>query len=144
MPQIARSALVMHSDQRMFDLVHDVRRYPEFLPWCSESHIISEDDHQLVAGLTIQKGSLSQTFTTRNTLQPPESMTLELVKGPFKSLSGVWRFQSLESNACKVTLELDFEVSGKILSMALTPIFKQAANTMVEAFVNRANSLYKD
>ncbi len=142
MAHIERSALVMYSAEQMFDLIHDVSRYPEFLPWCTAAHVVSDSDNELVAGMTISKGGLQQTFTTRNKKRKPEWMTLELEDGPFKQLNGIFRFQALADDACKVTFELDFEVAGKMLSMALTPILKQAANTMVDTFVQRADVVY--
>jgi len=142
MTHIERSALVMHSAQRMFDLVNDVKRYPEFLPWCIDAHIQSESDTNLVAGLTIKKGGIKQSFTTRNEKQSPDWMSMELVDGPFKKLNGLFKFQPLSDEACKVIFQLDFEVAGKILGLTLTPVFKQASNTMVDAFVKRADELY--
>jgi len=142
MAHIERSALVMHSAERMFALVCDVQSYPQFLPWCVGSHLISETEAELIAGMTIKKGGIEQTFTTRNQKQAPEWMTMELVDGPFKRLNGKFTFQPLNDEACKVILELDFEVAGKILSMTLSPVFKQAANTMVDAFVQRADAVY--
>jgi ribosome-associated toxin RatA of RatAB toxin-antitoxin module len=143
MTHIERSALVMHSAQRMFDLVNDVKRYPEFLPWCIDAHVQSESDEELVAGLTIKKGGIKQSFTTRNAKKSPDWMSMELLDGPFKKLNGMFKFQALSDEACKVVFELDFEVNGKILALTLTPIFKQATNTMVDAFVKRADQLYK-
>ncbi len=143
MTHIERSALVMHSAQRMFDLVNDVKRYPEFLPWCIDAHVQSESEGELVAGLTIKKGGIKQSFTTRNAKKSPEWMSMELLDGPFKKLNGMFKFKALSEEACKVVFELDFEVSGKILALTLTPIFKQATNTMVDAFVKRADQIYK-
>jgi ribosome-associated toxin RatA of RatAB toxin-antitoxin module len=142
MARIERSALVMHTAEQMFDLVCDVRLYPEFLPWCVAAHVENETDTQLVAGMTISKAGINQTFTTQNIKKRPEYMTLELLDGPFSKLHGKFSFQPLSDEACKVILELDFEVAGKILSMTLGPVFKQAANTMVDAFVQRAGVIY--
>jgi len=132
----------MHSAERMYELVCDVRSYPLFLPWCIAAHVISETEQELVAGMTISKGGIEQKFTTRNQRKAPDYMTLELVDGPFKMLNGKFTFQALSEEACKVVLELDFEVAGKILSLTLSPVFKQAANTMVDAFVKRADVVY--
>lgn len=142
MAHIERSALVMYSAEQMFDLIHDVGRYPEFLPWCTAAHVVSDDEQALVAGMTVAKAGITQTFTTRNRKQRPEWMTMELEDGPFKQLNGIFKFQALSDEACKVTFEMDFEVSGKVLSMALTPVLKQATGTMVDAFVKRAEDIY--
>jgi len=142
MAHIERSALVMYSAEQMFDLIHDVSRYPEFLPWCTAAHVVSDSDDELVAGMTVAKSGINQTFTTRNKKLRPQWMTMELEDGPFKQLNGIFKFQALSDDACKISFELDFEVAGKVLSMALTPILKQAANTMVDTFVKRAEAIY--
>lgn len=142
MAVIERTALVMHSAEQMFDLVHDVLSYPQFLPWCVDAHVQACTDTELVAGMTISKGSLQQKFTTRNQKQRPHQMGMELLDGPFEYLRGNWKFEALSEDACKVHFTLDFSVKGKILSMAMTPIFKQATSTMVDAFVKRADEIY--
>ncbi|GAA6135939.1 type II toxin-antitoxin system RatA family toxin [Oceaniserpentilla sp. 4NH20-0058] len=142
MSRIERSAIVSHSAERMFALVCDVQSYPEFLPWCVAAHLVSETEEELVAGMTVSKGSIKKTFTTRNQKQKPDWMTMELVNGPFSKFDGRFTFKSLNEDACKITFELDFEVEGKILSLTLGPIFKQASKSMVDAFVKRADAVY--
>ena len=95
MPKITRSAIVSHTPEQMFELVNDFARYPEFLPWCDAARVIDSSDRVIVGELSIQKGSIRKAFTTKNTLTPPERIDLSLVNGPFKSLSGYWRFESL-------------------------------------------------
>jgi ribosome-associated toxin RatA of RatAB toxin-antitoxin module len=142
MVRIERSALVMHTAEQMFDLVCDVKSYPEFFPWCVDAHVEAESDDELVAGLTIRKAGMIQKFTTNNQKSRGEFMTMELVDGPFSKLHGKFSFQVLSPEACKVVFELEFEVAGKLMSKTLGPVFKQAANTMVDAFVQRAGILY--
>jgi len=142
MTQIDRSALVFHSTKQMFDVVNDVQFYPSFLPWCAASTVISSTPEQMVASLNLSKAGLKYDFTTRNTLIRPSEISFELVEGPFKHLFGTWSFSSLDEGACKVNLSINFEISGKIASFALAKVFTQVANTMVEAFVARADDLY--
>ncbi|MEQ6886578.1 type II toxin-antitoxin system RatA family toxin [Salicola sp. Rm-C-2C1-2] len=142
--QIERSALVRHSAEEMFRLVSDVERYPEFLPWCGGAVLHEHDSDQLVASLDVQRGGLKQRFTTRNHLVPAQSIHMELVDGPFEYLKGVWEFRALRADACRVTLSLEFAVESGIARMAFAGIFAQAANTMVDAFCERARSLYED
>lgn len=142
MTQVDRSALVLHTAEEMFDLINDVERYPEFLPWCSKTEIVSQTDDELVATLYLSKGGLKYSFTTRNQLSRPLRMTLELEEGPFASLTGVWDFKVLSDEACKVSLNLHFEFSGKIASLAMSKVFNQVATTLVDAFVNRADQIY--
>jgi ribosome-associated toxin RatA of RatAB toxin-antitoxin module len=143
MTRISRSALVMHSAERMFDLVNDVRRYPEFLQGCEATHVIEESDNTLEARLTLAKAGFEQSFTTRNALQRPEKMTITLVEGPFSKFTGTWHFQVLSDEACKVTLELEFEMASKIAGAAMGALFKQVAGMMVDSFVKRAGEIYE-
>ncbi|WP_420599972.1 type II toxin-antitoxin system RatA family toxin [Neptuniibacter sp.] len=142
MTQVERSALVLHTAEDMFDLINDVERYPEFLPWCAKTEVVSRTDEELVATLFLSKGGLNYSFTTRNQLNRPTRMTLELVEGPFSSLAGVWDFKVLSDEASKVSLNLQFDFSGKIASFAMSKVFNQVATTLVDAFVTRADQVY--
>lgn len=139
---IQRSALLPYPASALYALVNDVDRYPEFLPWCSSAQILEQDEGLMRAGLTVAKGGLSQQFTTRNTLVPDDSITMDLEKGPFKQLHGVWSFKALGDKACKISLDLSFEYDSAIVRATLGPLFNQAANTMVDAFCQRARALY--
>lgn len=140
--KIERSAIVMCSAQALFDLVNDVERYPDFLPWCLGAHVESANDHEITAQLTVGKSGIKQSFTTCNKLTRPERMEMTLVEGPFKQLRGVWQFTALQENACKVHFDLQFEFSNKITALALGAVFNQAADTLVDAFCVRAKQLY--
>lgn len=140
--QIDKTALVMHSAERMFHLVNDIARYPEFLPWCSGAEVHEEGPGQRRASLEISKGGMHHKLTTRNRVREPESIDITLAEGPLKSLTGHWKFYPLDENACKVTLTLEFEFSGALSRMAFGPVFKYMANTMVDAFCRRADELY--
>jgi ribosome-associated toxin RatA of RatAB toxin-antitoxin module len=142
MPKFTRTALVSHTPQQMFDLVNDFARYPEFLPWCGAARVLEANRFEIVGELTIQKGSIRQAFTTRNTLTPPSRIDLSLVNGPFKSLAGHWRFESVGSEACRVSLELEFEFSGRLITMTVGAVFSQIAGSLVDAFCCRADELY--
>lgn len=142
MTRVTRSALVMHSAQEMYDLVNDCESYPAFLPWCSDATLIEASDTHMVGRLEIAKAGIRHTFTTRNTLTAPRHIHLALVDGPFKKLEGDWHFEPLSDEACKVSLTMEFEFAGKLLSMALGGVFNQAANTLVDAFCQRADEVY--
>lgn len=142
MPQVNKSALVPYSAEQMFKLVENVDAYKEFLPWCGDSKKVSEEGNTIVGTVTISKGSLHKAFTTRNTLVANEKIEIQLVDGPFKELTGFWRFTKLKDNACKVSLELDYEFSSRLLAMVVGPIFTQVANAMVDSFVKRAKQVY--
>lgn len=142
MTRIKRSALLPFPAERLFDLVNRVEHYPEFLPWCTKAEIISETDELMRARLTVGKAGLHQSFTTRNELVPGKRIDMRLEDGPFTELHGVWEFQALSEQACKITLDLKFNYSGALVRATLGPLFNHAANTMVEAFSKRAQELY--
>ena len=140
---INRSALVLHSTERMSALVNDIVSYPQFLPWCSKADIIEQSSEFVIASIEVQKGGIRQSFTTRNDLTMDGKILMDLVDGPFKYLKGGWDFIHLKEGACKVVLTLDFELKQNITKMAFGPIFNQAANSMVDAFCERANQVYR-
>lgn len=142
MTEINRSALVPYSAEKMFCLVNDVYSYPEFLPWCKSTEILAQTDSEVEASIEMLKAGIHKSFTTRNVLHKPELIEMQLVDGPFRQLHGYWRFDTLNASACKVTLDIEFEFSNKILSMTVGPIFSQICNTLVNAFVSRARDVY--
>ena len=142
MPTINRSALVPYQPEQMFALVDNVRGYPEFLPWCKSAREISRNEDEVVASIELARGSVKKSFTTRNRLQPGKMIEMKLVDGPFRHLQGFWRFDQLQENACKVSLDLDYEFSSKIIALAIGPVFNQVANTLVDAFIERAREVH--
>ena len=140
--RIQRSALLPYPAQALYDLVNDVANYPEFLPWCSSSELLDVSETHMKASLTIAKAGLSQRFVTRNELTPGTQIVMNLEEGPFTQLHGVWEFKALTDKACKISLDLSFDYSGPIVKATLGPLFNQAANTMVDAFCERAKALY--
>ncbi|MDC9500122.1 type II toxin-antitoxin system RatA family toxin [Pseudoalteromonas sp. Angola-18] len=142
MPQIEKSALVMYSTKEMFDLVNDVEAYPQFLPNCSDSKIVSQHNNNMTASLEISKAGIKKWFTTENTFIDEQTVQLRLVDGPFKTLKGRWHFKALDKKACKVELKLEFEFSSKLIELAFGKIFNDVAKNMVSAFTQRAKDVY--
>ena len=142
MAQVNRSALVMFSAAQMYDLINDVSAYPQFLPGCVGSDIVSFDGDVMVASVDVAKAGISKKFTTSNTLKLNERIDMSLVDGPFKSLQGGWQFLVLDDNACKVSLSLEFEFSNKLVEMAFGKVFKELVGNMVGAFTQRAKVVY--
>ena len=142
MPQVSRSALVPFSAKQMYDLVNDVASYPQFLPGCSGSKVIEQSEHAMVASVDVAKAGIKKTFTTKNTLVDSEVIGMNLVDGPFKSLTGGWHFMALDETACKVELKLDFEFSNALVAMAFGKVFQELTNNMVNSFTQRAKQVY--
>ncbi|AYA39424.1 type II toxin-antitoxin system RatA family toxin [Xenorhabdus nematophila] len=142
MPQINRSALVPYSVEQMYKLVNDVTSYPDFLPGCVGSRVISSSNNEITASVEVSKAGISKTFVTRNTLFDNKSINMQLVDGPFRKLMGGWNFTPLSEDACKVELHLDFEFTNKLIELAFGKVFKDLAGNMVQAFTQRAREVY--
>ncbi|WP_148864189.1 type II toxin-antitoxin system RatA family toxin [Marinobacter fonticola] len=139
---IEKSALVWHSAEQMYDLVNDIGRYPDFLPWCASTEIHEENESEIVASIDVARSGVRHRLTTRNRLKSPSEIRMSLVEGPFRNLGGTWEFLALDEGACKVILRLNFEFSGSLARMTFGRVFSQAANTMVDAFCQRAHDVY--
>ncbi len=126
----------------MYALVDDVEKYPEFLPWCSGTEVLFRDQDITRATIHINYHGIKQSFTTENAKREPHHMQIKLVQGPFRSLEGEWRFTELGDDGCKVEFSLHYEFSGRVLSKLLSPVFGHIANTLVDAFVKRAQAVY--
>ena len=142
MRKIQKSAIVPYTVAQMFALVDDIASYADFLPWCSKSEVKVRTIDIVEAELTISYSSLNKTFTTRNINTPDTSIEMQLIEGPFKHLNGHWGFEMLGNEGCKVSLNLSFEFSSKILDMTIGPVFSQIANSLVDAFTERAIKVY--
>ncbi len=141
--KVERSALVQYSASQMFELVNDIEAYPRFMDGCTGAKILARGGDWLEARLELSKAGVSQSFVTRNQLQPPHSMSMNLVDGPFKYLRGVWRFTPLGEQACKVSFELEFELQNRLLGMAVGKLFESVSNKQVDALCARAKQVYQ-
>jgi len=139
---IQRYALVPYTASEMFSLVDDIVSYPEFLPWCSGSRELQRNADEVEAAVDIAKAGLHKTFVTRNRLQHGKTIEMRLKEGPFRHLHGFWRFEPLGDQGCKVSLDLQFEFSSKLLSLTVGPIFQQIGNSLVDAFCQRAEAVF--
>lgn len=143
MSHIERSALVSYSVQQMFSLVNDIESYPEFMDGCSAAKILQRGDGWIEARLELNKRGVKQSFVTRNTLDEPHSMTMQLVEGPFKKFSGKWEFQTLNDLACKVNFTLDYIFSNPLLGIMMKSTFEQVAGEQVHSLCERAKKVYR-
>ncbi len=142
MTVVQKSALVKFSAQQMFDLVNDIESYPKFLPWCSGSRVIRKEGNIVEGEIQISKAGFNKTFVTRNRIDPGGKIYMSLLEGPFSSLEGVWDFMPLREDASKISLDLEFEISGALASLAFGSVFNQICNTMVSSFTQRAKDVY--
>ena len=142
MALVQKSVLIEYSAAQMYALVDDVAAYPAFLPWCGGTEILKKEGHVTRAAILIDFRGIKQRFSTENRADPPQSIDMTLVDGPFRQLDGSWRFKPLGENACKIEFRLHYEFSSKLLEKIVGPVFHYIASTFVEAFVKRAQQLF--
>jgi len=140
--EIRRSALVKYSPAQMFELVNEVEAYPKRFAWCTGAQVLERGDNVVVARLDLKFAGFRQSFTTRNVLDPPRQLEMNLVEGPFRSLHGVWDFTALGDAGCKVSFALDFDYAGKLGGAALRLGFQGLAGRMVDDFCREAERLH--
>lgn len=138
---VKKSRVVSYSCEKMFNIVNDVERYSEFVPHCVESLVRHRNEDEVQATLVISAAGMSKSFTTHNRLQQNKMIEIRLVDGPFSHLEGFWRFDEV-AEGCQISFDLEFEFSGRMLSMLLGPIFDQITSKMVDSFCERADKLY--
>ncbi len=148
MKQVNKSVLLWYSPSEMYRLVTGVAQYPQFLPWCDRAEVLTEHEDGVTARLGLAFAGLRHSFTTRNHHEADRMVRVELVEGPFSTLEGTWHFLPLGEpgpggrQACKVTLDLRYAFAGRALDLALSPVFDRVANTLMDAFVSRAQAVY--
>jgi ribosome-associated toxin RatA of RatAB toxin-antitoxin module len=139
MTLVKRSRIVPFTTEKMFNLVNDIEKYHEFLPYISKGIVHHRDDAEVQATLEILAGGVTKSFTTRNRLQVNKMIEIRLIDGPFRHLEGFWRFDEVPEG-CQISFDLEFEFANKMFSMFLGPIFEQIADKMVDSFCDRAMS----
>lgn len=142
MSQVVKSVLVPYTPAEMYELVDGVELYPQFLPWCAGSEVHFRDDVTTEATIRIGYMQVRQSFSTVNTKRYPDDMELRLKSGPFRHLEGYWRFKPLGESACKIEFMLHYDFSSTFLEKVLGPVFGHIANSLVDAFVERAEKVY--
>jgi ribosome-associated toxin RatA of RatAB toxin-antitoxin module len=147
MHKIEKSVLTAYTAAQMYALVNQVEDYAQFLPGCTETQVQSRTQRMVVAMMCFQFKGISQSLTTRNTLESDRSIRLALVKGPFKNFEGIWQFNGIseengKETACRVSLVLNFTLSNKLLDRFLSPFLEQAVDKVMQVFIDRAAQVY--
>jgi ribosome-associated toxin RatA of RatAB toxin-antitoxin module len=171
MREVRRTAIVPHTPAQMYTIVNDVRRYPEFVPWCPSTRVFEETETSIHAAVDIARSGVKLSVATRNTMVPGERIDLKLSDGPLRTLEGSWRFVPIleraapaipgavppggtsagESGAdpatprlrgCRVELDIRFDFRNSALTMLFGPVFEASWDSLVDAFVVRARELH--
>ena len=148
MPAHTEQKILPYTSQQLFDLVADVERYPEFLPWCRAARIVERGENEFLGELVISFKHLTESYISRVTLSPPKSsdvpsaIDVTMVKGPFEYLVNRWRFDPAPGGGVEVNFYLDFKFRSRILEKLIGGLFRKATDHMVQAFTERAGKLY--
>ena len=137
---VARSALLDYPVETMFDIVERAEHYPEFLPWCARSRILERSDDVVSAEIEVDYHGVRFSLVTRNPKRRPDWLAIRLERGPFRRFEGDWRLTPLAPDACKIAFAMHYEMAGPLARVA-GPVFDRIANTFVDAFVARAQSM---
>lgn len=141
MPQHTEKRFLPYSAEQLFDLVADIERYPEFLPWCVGARILRRDGDVLKADVIVGFKMLRETFTSKVTLNRASDIQVEYQKGPFKHLDNKWNFVAMDGG-CEIDFFIDFEFRSRLLRNIMGPLFGEAVRRMVDAFESRAKAVY--
>jgi ribosome-associated toxin RatA of RatAB toxin-antitoxin module len=139
---VRKAVLVGHSAARMFDLIEAAEHYPAFLPWCAGATIIERDSDVVIADIVVDYHGLRFQLRTRNPKRAPEWMAIQLEHGPFRHFEGEWKLTPLTDAGCRIEFGLRYEFKHALAGKLATPVFDRIANTMVDAFVVRADHVY--
>jgi ribosome-associated toxin RatA of RatAB toxin-antitoxin module len=143
MATVKKIVLIEFTPRQMFDLVDQVERYPEFLPWCGGTDLLARNERTTAARIHINYHGIKAHFATENEKEATAKMLIRLTEGPFRHLDGIWQFSPLGETACKIEFQLHYEFASKLLEKAVGPVFNHIANTFVDSFVKRAEQLYR-
>ena len=131
-----------YSAEQMFDLVADVKRYGEFLPWVIATRVRSDSETEMVADMVVGFKSIRESFTSRVSKDRPHEIAVHYIDGPLSDLDNVWTFREIDANACEIDFAVDFQFRNKVFQALAGQYFDRAFRKMVAAFEQRAHDLY--
>ena len=132
-----------YSNKQMFDLISDVAKYPEFLPWCKSTNIYNKSEDTFYSDMEIGFKLINEIFTSKVTLVEEYKVFSEAISGPFKKMNNIWEINFISDNECEINLTIEFEFKSFILQNIIGNLFEKASKKMITAFEERANDLYK-
>lgn len=138
---VRRLLFVQHPAERMYDLIEGAEHYPDFLPWCSKATVLVRTEQMVAATIGVDWHGVRLEFTTRNRKRRPEWLEVALVDGPFRRFAGEWQLKRLGTQGCRIDFAMDFEFASALLGQVASPLFERITNTLVDAFVRRADAL---
>ena len=136
---VRRSLLLPYPAEDIFDLIEQAEHYPQFIPWCSAAEILERTDDIVAARISMRVAGLTLTLQTRNPKRRPEWLALKMVRGPLRRFEGEWRLTPLNAHGCRIEFTLSYEFADAMTERVAAPVFARMADTMVDAYVARAD-----
>lgn len=128
---------------QLFDLVADIKKYPEFLPWCRRARILSQSETEILVDLSVGYKLFRETFRSRVHLTPKTRIDVEYITGPFHYLNNHWAFKDGPSGGTNIEFFIDFEFSNQLFQSVTKIVFESAFDRMLDAFEKRAKEVYR-
>ena len=142
MPHHHERRTLPHSAAQMYDLVADVKRYPEFLPWVSAIRVRQDGETEMLADMVVGFKALRETFSSRVLKVPKTSIVVDYLDGPMKHLHNDWKFEDLPNGGSTVDFTVDFSFRNRVFEALAGQFFDSALRKMTGAFIERADDLY--
>jgi len=141
MNYINKSEVINVNKETIFNLINNVDNYQKFLPWCTNSKILTKKNSSMTAEIEISKSFVNWKFTTENTFKVNEIIALKLVDGPFSHLEGHWKFDEIDEFNTQVTLYLEYKFDNKLIEMSIKPVFSNIMSSILDSFISEAFKL---
>lgn len=142
MPSHVEQQQSPYSPQQLFELVADVEKYPQFLPWCRAARILERKENEFLGELVISFAHHRESYVSRVVLDSPHEINVTMVSGPFEYLTNHWKFSARPGGGTDIDLALDFKFKSRMLEKLIGSLFAKASAKMVTAFKARADALY--
>ena len=124
--------------ETIFNLINDINSYPNYLPWCTKTEVTEKPDHSIIGKIFISKSFINWNFSTKNVIKENESISLELVDGPFEKLNGKWSFSMIDGFNTRVSLEINYKFKSSLIELSIEPIFTSIMNSILKSFIQEA------
>ena len=124
--------------ETIFNLINDIKSYPNYLPWCTKTEVTKRPDHSIIGKIFISKSFIKWNFSTKNIIKKNESISLELVDGPFERLNGNWSFSMIDEFNTRVSLEINYKFKSSLIELSIEPIFTSIMNSILKSFIQEA------
>lgn len=141
MPKQSYNINLSYSAKKLFEIVSDIEKYPEFIPWVSAARIISKNEHFIIAELMVKYKIFRSRYTSKVHLTPYSEIKVELVKGPFEYLHNLWKFTE-NDKLTAIDFNLDFKINSTILENLISKDLEYYSKQLMNAFIDRANKFF--